>query len=218
MIYWDKAGSRILYTNNNGVASIITDKNHATTDLNYDCLFMGSYKTTVYSLFKDKSTSKLFLYRITTTSELKQPEIGSVTEVGTSSGLHTATLFASNERTAQLIYFVNNNKPYYYDVVNNVEYEMSATGLPGDETITYISNRFYRNSTPQFDYLTIATYKNGNYKVFMYNMVGGLPYGEAVRTTSGVGKVKETHYLTATAYSHFNDFLAGYGMDYGYSR
>lgn len=218
LIYWDEAGSRILYTNNNGVASAITDKNYPTSGLNYTCLFMGSYKTTVYGLFKDKSTSKLYLYKVTTTSVSKQPEIGSVTEIGTTSRLHTATLFASNERSAQLIYFVNNNKPYYYDVVNNVEYEMSATALPGDEAITYISNRFYRNSSPQFDYLTIATFKNGNYKVYMYNMVGGLPYGEAVRTTSGVGKVKETHYLTAADYSHFYDFMAGYGMDYGYSR
>lgn len=198
MIYWDETNSRILYTNYNGLASTFTDKVYPTSGLNYDCLFMGSYKTTVYALFRDKSTSKVYLYKITTSSMSKPPAIGSVIEINASSKLNTASLIASNEQSAQLIYFINNNKPYYYDVVNNLEYEMSVTSIPSDETITYISNRFYKLAIPNFDYLTIATYKNGNYKVYMYNMVGGLPNGAAVRTTSGEGKVKETHFLGTT--------------------
>lgn len=148
----------------------------------------------------------------------RPPKIGSITEIGPSSKLHTASLFAANERTAQIIYFIDNNKPYYYDAVNNVEYEMNIEGFPSDETITYISNRYDRNASKKFDYLTIATYKNGKYNIYMYDMVGGLPYGKAVRTTSGTGKVKETHYLNTTKFDSNTDMYISYGMDCGYSR
>ncbi len=219
VVNWDETNNRLLYTNYNGVASTIVDPAYPTTNLNYDCLFMGSYKTTVYGLFRDKAnTSKVYLYKITSSSMSRPPKIGSITEISPSSKLRTASLIAANERTAQIIYFIDNNKPYYYDAVNNIEYEMNIEGFPSDETITYISNRYDRNASKKFDYLTIATYKNGKYNIYMYNMVGGLPYGKAVRTTSGTGRVKETHYLNTTPFDSYTDMYISYGMDYGYSR
>lgn len=117
--------------------------------------------------------------------------------------MHGATLFATNQYTADIIYFVNNNKLYYYDAVNNVEYELIAADLPANETITFLSNRQYTVAAPNFDYLTIGTYLNGTYKLYMYIMIGGKPNGSPVRTTSGTGKIKETHYL-GTSFTDFD--------------
>ncbi len=204
MVYWDETNNRILWNNYNGQASVINDVNYATSNLNYNCLFMGAFKGVVYGLFRDKSNStKLYLYRLTTSSSSRPPVVNKVTEIVTTSKLHSATLFACNQFSAEIIYFVSNNKLYYYDAVNNAEYEINAQGLPSNETITFIANRRYTITTPNFDYFTVATYNSGTYKVFMYNMVGGLPNGLPVRTKSGTGKVKETHYL-GTYFDYFD--------------
>lgn len=196
MVYWDETNSRILWNNYNGDASILTDLIYPTTNLNYNCLFMGNYRGVVYSLLRDKTNSaRLVLYRITTTSMSAPPKVNKVVEINATSKMHGATMFASNQYTAEIIYFVNNNKLYYYDAVNNAEYEIIAAGLPANETITFVSNRQYTVATPNFDYLTIGTYLSGTYKLYMYNMIGGQPNGSPDRTASGTGKIKETHYL-----------------------
>ncbi|MCK9628278.1 MAG: PKD-like family lipoprotein [Bacteroidales bacterium] len=215
LVYWDETNSRLLYTNYNAVASVLSNDLYPTT--NYTCLFMGSYKGTAYALFKDKANSKMYLYIITAKSSSRPPVVSAVKEIPSTMRFYSASQYGSNERTAQLIYFIENNKPYYYDVVNNNEHEIPFTDLPSGETITYISNRFDRNATPKIDYLTIATQNGGDYHLYMYNMVGGLPYGAPARTVTGKGKVKETHFLNST-YEYMNDMYIGYGFDYGYSR
>ncbi len=208
MVYWDETKSRILWSNYNGVANALTDAVNPTSNLNFNCLFMGNYKGVVYCLFRDKANqARLVLYRITTSSMSAPPKVNKVVEIAATSKMHGATMFASNQYTADIIYFVNNNKLYYYDAVNNTEYEITAAGLPANETITFVSNRQYNVATPNFDYLTIGTYLSGTYKLYMYNMIGGQPNGSPVRTTSGTGKIKETHYL-GTSFSDF-DLLMG---------
>lgn len=210
MVYWDETNKRILFSDYNGRAHIIDDANYPTVDLtNYDCLFMGSNNKLVYALLKDNTTSKLYLYLIDT----KFYSVESVTEINTSSKMNTATHFASNELSANRLYFVENNKAYYYNLISNEEFEVALTGFATDGEITYISNRHYNLSSPSFDYFTIAThYNSGTYKLYMYEMVGGIPYGEPVITASGTGKVKEIHYIG----TFYNDRYEDYG--YTYSR
>ncbi len=210
MVYWDETNKRILFSDYNGQAHILDDVNYPTVGLaNYDCLFMGSYDPYVYVLLKDNTTSKLYLYLIETDSYT----VVSVTEIDGSSKMYTATHFASNEISAERLYFVENNKVYYYNCISNEEFEMNLTGFSADGEITYISNRHYNLSSPSFDYFTIAThYNDGTYKLYMYEMVGGIPYGEPVITTSGTGKVKEVHYIGTV----FKDYYESFG--YTYSR
>ena len=204
MVYWDETNKRILYSDYNGQSSILDDENYQTVNLtNYDCVFMGSYDSYVYVLLKDNTTSKLYLYLIETNSYT----VESVTEIDTSSKMYTATHFASNEKSAERLYFVENNKIYYYNLIDNEELEMSLTSFAADGEITYISNRHSSFSSPSFDYFTIATYHNdGTYKLYMYEMVGGLPYGESVITNSGTGKVKEVHYM-GTYFDYFDEYF-----------
>lgn len=221
-VYWDDTNRRILFHNYTSTPQILITPGFSTTNLNYNCIFMGNYGGTlsgaqtgvVFILFKDRTDpSKLILYKLTGTSPFSAPAVNSVIAISDASKMHTATHFASSERAAQVIYFVASNKLYYFDPATQTETAFTPQGLPADETITYISNRFNWYDTSRFDYLTIATYKNGIYKVYMYNMVGGLPYGAAVRTVSGLGKVKEVHHVTNT----FNSISEG-NVNAGYSR
>ncbi len=194
---WDETNSRFFYITLLGKATLVNDNDYPTD--NYECLFMGSYSNYAYALLRDKTDpSLLYLYKMSVAGMLRPVTIESVTQISATSKMHTATLFASNEKTAQYIYFVDDNIPYYYDLTTDTEHELSFSGLPAGETITYISNRFSTLVSPNIDYLTVATYNAGNYNIYMYEMVGGLPYGDPVRVASGTGKVKETHYLGGT--------------------
>lgn len=198
MIHWDDTNHRLISNNQSTIPSLVTTTGFPATS-NFDCLFMGSYINDVNVLFRDRTnTSRLVMYKVTGTAPNRTPGVTATWDIASSSKMGSASLFAANERTAQMVYFVSNNKLYYYDLVNKTEFEINPNGLPSDESITYVSNRFNYNITPKMDYLTIATLKNGNYKIYMYNILGGLPNGAPVRTVSGKGKVKETHYLIPT--------------------
>ncbi|MCD0486696.1 hypothetical protein LPB86_00555 [Pedobacter sp. MC2016-14] len=218
-VYWDEINRRILFHNYQSIAmEITTTTNFPTTNLNYNCVFMGNTGNVVNILFRDRSdASKMSLYQLTSVapSPFTVPTVASIRNIASTSKLHTATYFGANERTAQMIYFVNANKLYYYNLTNNEEVAILPQGLPADETITYVSNRFNYYETPKLDFFTVATYKDGNYKVFMYNMVGGLPVGAAVRTASGKGKIKEIHHVGTT----YNSITEGGGsLLFSYSR
>lgn len=156
-----------------------------------------------YALFEDEQNpGKHYLY--TLLLELLQIDSGNpvqnVITIDPASGLNAATLFATNELTAEVIYFVNNNKLYMYDVNGNTETELRPEGLPGDEEITYVSNRYWTSSLDpenNFDYLVIGTYKEGQYKIYMYNMLGGEPMGAPQKILKGKGKVVKLQYTSS---------------------
>ncbi len=210
LFYWDKELSRIMWTNSSAIADVLYDNNYPTTNLtDYDPQFIGVSRGSVYSLFKTKSyPQKLVMYKIVATSSWSLPYIGEVYDIDAASKMNGATLFAVNQNSAELLYFVNSNKLYYYNPINKTEQEISLPGIVAGETITFIANRHYSLAQPYFDYLTVATYNNGIYKVYMYNMVGGLPNGNPVVIGSGKGKVKETHFLGT--YFDYIDLVMGY--------
>lgn len=155
-----------------------------------------------YALFEDATTSgKHYIYQMRLNAKLHNP-IEKVTEVTASSKLNGANLYATNELTAKVMYFVHNNRLYMYDLENNTEETLSPAGMSKDEEITYIGNRYWvnmqdnsGNKEGNFDYLAFATYKNGKYKVYLYEILGGKPYGEPVRILEGEGKVVKIQYL-----------------------
>lgn len=217
LVYWDEANHRINYLTESMRANVLIDPQTA----NFDCLFMGAQNNNVLVLFKDRTTSKVYLNKYTASSQtaaiVRDKDKPSV-ELDGSFKLTTATHMATNERSAPLIYFINGNKSYYYDISSGLERDLVFDGLPADETITYLSHRYERQSIAKFDYLTIATQKGGNYKVYMYNMIGGRPFGLPQVTISGTGKVKETHFIGNATYSSNWDSNAARGADASYSR
>ena len=87
-----------------------------------------------------------------------------------------------------------------YDIKEESEEKIKPQGLPDDEEITYLSNRYWEQADDKdnnFNYLVIGTSKNGQYKVYMYNMLGGKPIGESVRTLKGEGKVVKLQYTSS---------------------
>ncbi|MDR2130058.1 MAG: hypothetical protein LBP56_02615 [Odoribacteraceae bacterium] len=210
-IYWDETHHRVLYANASGMAYELTSTDFPMPGSDHECLFMGAYGVNiVYGLFRDTSgPDAYYLYTFTTAYQRGAPAVTGVQAVAPASKLLSATLRATNEKTANIIYFVHDNKAYYHDVTNGTEHALEIPGLPADETITAIANRHFNYAeAPAFDYFSVATWKNGSYKLLTYLMIGGLPNGDAVLTATGTGKIKTVQYLAPGA-GYSNVFFAG---------
>jgi hypothetical protein len=151
-----------------------------------------------YAIFQDRNTpGKRYLYTFT--------RMDWFTILLTSAGIdpslkfNEATYFATNELDSYTIYFLHDNRLYMYDAYIGTETPLSPQGLPAGEEITYVSNRYYVNPDDleaNFNYLAIATHQAGRYKIYLYNILGGQPYGDPVRILEGEGKVAKMQYFT----------------------
>lgn len=157
---------------------------------------------TGYAIFESKDNSKRLIYSLDI-KEMKAFKNGilSVKEVPSSLKFRNATWFAPNRATAKIIYFVSDNKIYAYDIISGEEELLNFEGLSSDE-ITYFDNiyfHFENDNNKKFDYIVIATYNNGKYKLSLYNHVGGRPIGAPVRVLEGDGKIKTLQYTSPLA-------------------
>ena len=94
---------------------------------------------------------------------------------------------------------------------------MAATKVPlksvtisNSRSFPCFHNRYWSgsdNADKNFDYLVFATRKDGKYKVYLYEILGGKPYGKPVRVLEGEGKVVKMHYvdpsMSMVSYSYF---------------
>ena len=173
--------------------------------------FVGNVNTG-FALFEDADvTGKHYLYNMVLDDAPYNP-IRKVTEIASTSKLNTATLYASNELTAKVIYFVNNNKLYMYDTELNTEEELQPQDFVTGEEITYISNRYWMwtdDKEHNFDYLVIDTHKAGKYKVYLYEVLGGKAYGKPKYVFEGDGKVVKMQYVSPKMTMKSLDYFPG---------
>jgi hypothetical protein len=159
----------------------------------YSCIACGESKIgsieRMYFLLKDDATGKRYFYFLT------NARVKSVTELDSKLNMAQANIFSTNGRTATLAYCVNNNKLYSYNYNTGAEVELPFSGIPANEQITYITDQYWTGDDP-FDYFVIGTQTGNAYKLYFYNMVGGQPSGDPVKTITGTGKVKSMRYVT----------------------
>ena len=219
--FLDELRGRFLFLDYNGRLYAYSDldednkeKEYKPNDIQHHLKFFGGNfigsNSLAYALFEDEHIKgKHYIYQLEVKPVYYNP-IEKVVEVAATSKLNGANLFATNELTAKVMYFVNNNQLYMYDLEQNTEEPLSLTDMVSEEEITYISNRYWTGDAVEdnnFDYLAIATHKDGKYKVYLYEILGGKPYGKPVRILEGEGKVVKMHYvhpsMTMNSYSDF---------------
>jgi hypothetical protein len=160
----------------------------------YSCIACGESKIgtieRMYFLLKDDATGKRYFYFLT------NARVKEVRELDSSLNMAQANIFSTNGRTATIAYCVNNNKLYSYNYNTGAEAELSFSGIPASEQITYITNQYWQGTDP-FDYFVIGTQTGNTYKLYFYEMVGGQPSGDPVKTITGTGKFKSIRYVTS---------------------
>lgn len=118
-----------------------------------------------------------------------------------------AERYCINFNTAYYLYGLANNKLYGLNYTNEElqEVEMPLNGISTAETITYINNIAKNDS---FNYFAVGTQSGNNYKLYLYEMEGGVPHGNPVKTITGTGKIKSLRYVDSK-YS-FHDYQPAY--------
>lgn len=161
-----------------------------------ECLTCGVNKADgelVYFLLKDRTTDSTYLYYINAT--YTRASLASVEKVSSTANLTRGTSYTVNNNNAKVLYSLVNNKIYAYELKGrSQEREIAVSGIPADEQITYISNRYYIGDN-SFNYFVIATQKGDTYKVYFYNMLGEDIVGEAQKVFTGTGKFKSLNYI-----------------------
>lgn len=206
-VFWDETAHSLMVSDYNATVSPMTYSDLTGDDLtqnltDYDCLHIGynymSSEGTATAILKNNTTGKRYLYQ--TESSFGGIYLSSRREISSSLHAATATAYSTNGQTAKYIYCVDGGK-LYACIFNNdelSEVELQPQGIGSGETITYVSNQFWEpvlSGGDEFNYLIVGTQKGDQYKLYMYETVGGAPSGDPVKTVSGTGTVRSIRYL-----------------------
>lgn len=203
LAYWSDAAHAIEAEDYNGSTMPVNssvDGYTATVD-NAICIDCGHCEAGMgdsYFILQDKTdASKKWLY--TVNIGFTRATNTAVRAINADTHFAKASVRAINSLTATIGYAVDGNKLYSYNLAQETaEKELTLQDLPSDETITFVSNRYYAGS-PSFDYLVIGTQKGNTYHLYFYNMIGGEPVNAPVFTISGEGKLKSLGYVNSSS-------------------
>ena len=209
LLLFDEIEGRLVGYDMNGYSSLFDDAGPegitppgVPRGITHRLLFNGSnrlgFTDSGIMIFEDAADhSQRYLYRLEYDTWVYDNPIREIRPLPKSSGINRAQMYAMNEREALVVYYVLDNKIYMYDVGSGEETQLSPQGIGADETITYISNRWYGlEEELAFNHLVIGTSKGDSYKVYLYNTVGPTPNGAPVRTLEGTGKAFGLHYVS----------------------
>lgn len=206
---FDELNHRFLTFNFNAMYETFSNKDESGTELpdspnnipaDYELAFFGH--NTIggnygYALFKDnKSARKHYLYTLHFGTAYNPIE--KVEEINSSLQLNKANLYAINENDARLLYYVTDNQLYRYEIEQKRETLVSLQGFEGGE-ITYISNRYWQGQSDKannFNYLAVGAYKDGQYAIYLYDIIGGIPNGAPKKVLRGEGKAVKLHFVS----------------------
>ncbi len=204
MVYWNEQTRSIEMVDYNGgvYPTQSTVEGFETTNTDLDCLACGLCRISgelVYFLMQERSNpAKKYIYYMTV--GMFDSSLTDVRELDADAPFANAEFYAVNGQTATVAYYLKDNKVYTYNLVDASDPDklLKFEGLPSDEKISYVSNRYYSGDS-KFDYLIIGTQTGDTYKVYMYNMIAGEPVGAPEVKFSGTGKLNRIVYIDPAA-------------------
>ncbi len=215
-IFWDEKAHSLFFTDYNAYLSEAQYEDGSGLDItqnltDYDCLHIGynymNSSGTATVILQNNTTGDRYLYL--TESSFGHTYLNNRYLIKPDTHMSRATAYSTNGLTAKYIYCVDGGKLYasIFDNSDLSESEIRLQGINSDETITYVSNPFWNGGgDTSFNNLIIGTQKDNQYKLYFYNMVGGVPEGAPIKVVSGTGNVKSVRYLNMmidTSYWNF---------------
>lgn len=212
MIYWSLPDHSLTMIDYNGNIIDVTGKKvtvgneeieYKTKGLNeLECIYAGhifadANAEKAYFLFEDQRNHQKLMYEIS--PDWDKADLKNVKVIDPNSHYAKASLRAICAKSATIAYAVDQNKIYSYNLVGPLsEKELKFQGLPANEKITFLSNRYFLHETAGFDYLIVGTQMGDTYKLYFYDVIGGEPAGMPKYTTSGKGILKSLGYIDPT--------------------
>jgi len=186
------------------------DAQYKANNIEDELVYIGggslSNKDYAFAIFNKKNSQQKRVYSFGQIDLTKYTNtIDDIVDIPLNSAMTQANIFACSKKYAKLIYYVSNNKIYVYKFISRTEKELTFEGLPQDEEITYLENIYSSVSEDvKFHHLIVGTYKDGNYSIYMYNTLGGLPLDGPQKIIKGKGKVVKLQYLNSGIDNHEN--------------
>ncbi len=177
-------------------------------NMDYDLIYMGylrSYPAFSYPLMRHKTTGEMIILKMHDNAmmmDFSNPFMQTIT-IPSTYMINNANNIAHNIDTPHLYYCID-NKVYMLDI--NLMQESLLLELPIGEESTFIRNFYLRGFSPApgvpaeepiFN-LTIATHKDGEYNIYMYNIDDDATIDISSEVKfSGDGVVKDIHYSSS---------------------
>lgn len=217
-VFYDQIAGRFLGAYYSGIPVVFSEDpkvagtippvsmNHTGCRMNYMgvCKYNSEY---FYALMTNVINSEKYIYTMYTPyipywndpDQRKMGEYNLIQEVDTlkpDARLDGATLFAIGS-SLPYIYFYDRtgNTVHYYDITGK-RIEENVFPIPGGETVTYMKSWYFDATSEEdkFDKFVIATEKDGHYKVYLYDLLGGKPYPDKEpQVLKGEGTVAAVH-------------------------
>lgn len=184
-------------------------------NMGLDLLYIGGQTTQTWTqgdgalaVMKKQGAENYYLYTLNGQPyDTNSNPIQKVEDLDASMGLVKADLMALNQ-TNRIIYYVRDNKLYATNLDNKQETLQDVQLAPGEKVtyLEFIKFAPYSLDSLWFDYVAIATAKDGHYKLNLHPVAAGrlLP---AAKTFEGTGTVKRIQYMYQSSYGIYTSTL-----------
>jgi hypothetical protein len=173
---------------------------------------MSNHPNAGWAVFENKTDPSIrYLYHLGLSTTAP---ITSIRTIDPALNFNNASIYATNKTAVatQMLYGAVGDRLYMYNTGDNTERLLTLEGMESGREITMVTHKpGIRNpslppipapAAPANGYLIIATYNAGAYRVYVYDVTGGVPDGPPVAVYSGTGRVVDMQYTGGTtAYS-----------------
>lgn len=218
VLYYDEDNFRFLMQGYNGgvLAFPDRDKDDKPTVVNSNNMNSAPiYIAKSLAIMDDFDNDNIYVYKLDQSAfrtashnPIMQGDEINILDSSTYPFIHKAKIFSHSDTDAS-IYYADSDALHMYDILGNSEIPNIAT-FPGEE-ITFIKHIYMNdlNETDEdvnFDYIVVATYKDGKYKIYMYEIYLGRPdLTKEVKMFYGSGKIAGIHYVSPR-HAHYSKY------------
>jgi hypothetical protein len=212
-MFFDAANNRLIYFNATFAPVALSGTNgNDPSNINANLLYIGTTHqgglgapNAGWAIFECRvNPTTRFLYQL---GQSTTEPISSIHTIDPALNFNNAQIYATNKSAEahHILYGSVGDRLYMYNTGTHAERLLTLHGMGSGEEITMITHKPgipdpRDNSDPPADgYLIIATYRAGNYTVYLYNLVGGATDGMPVAVFSGTGRIKDMQFVGGTA-------------------
>ena len=198
--FFDDLSNQILYVDYLGESITNFMDGNSMVKIPHTLKYLGGSGFRLLALFEDEQNAeKYYLYFLKVSMMGMSDAILSIHEFEHNSPLVGASMYACNETDGNVLYCVKDGKFYVYYVEDERTEEFTPQEFDTSAEITWLGHCYWtasNDSQNNFNYLAIATYKEGYYKVYFYEKMSAQPYGKPKLILEGKGRVKGVQYAS----------------------
>lgn len=219
MVYWNPEKAALMTTNYNFDESPLLYKDKTGADITQnlkqtECVACGQCtfnKTeTNHFVLRNTATGNAYVYLLNPT--MMGVYLKKRITVPANSHMAQAQAYSTCALQAHYIYYIHDNGLYAYNFNNDDfgETPLNLEGLPNNENMVYVTNLYFNTGKQPFDYLVVGTQQQNTYKLYLYNMTGGVPKGKPIKTLTGNGMLKSVRYVSPIGCEQSNSYQGSF--------